>query len=189
MLLVLACAATEQPELGGPMDRMPDHTHTSPSGAWTAEVLGGHLTVRGPDQELDLGAEVLPGMAFSPDERTLVFARHRGGPLSDLYLLELGGDTPQPLTTWDSFEDRPAFSPDGTRLAFFSGRTGYASLYVMQMETRAITQITNVGLELRKKRPGHAPEEFVPPPEGTDLRWEGDFVRWTAVGIPIAVRP
>lgn len=171
------------------MDRMPDAEVTA--GEWTATVDAGRLTLRGPDGDRELGADVLPHVAFAPDHGAMVYARHADdSPIADLWMVALPPDDagPRRLTDDPSYEDRPVFSPDGTRVAFFSGRTGYPSLFVMDLSTGETRQLTNVGLEKRKKRPGHAPEGFVPAPERGSPTWT-DAIRWTAEGVPVEVRP
>ncbi|MFZ5475306.1 MAG: TolB family protein [Myxococcota bacterium] len=184
LLLPLACAPAPQPELGGVMDRMPDAEAVA--GDWTARVDAGRLSLAGPDGDFDLGADVLPGMAFAPDGGSLVFARHAAdSPLADLWLVTLPPGEPRRLTDDPSFEDRPVFSPDGRKVAYFSGRSGFAALWVTDLATGETTQLTNVGL---KRRPGHAPLGFVPPPEAGAPTWT-DAIRWTAEGVPVEVRP
>ena len=86
---------------------------------------------------------------FSPDGRKLVFAISREGQ-RDIAVVELdaGGD----LLAEGAFDlaiatpgtDRdPAWSEDGTELVFASDFSGIFNIYALNLETRALRQITN----------------------------------------------
>jgi hypothetical protein len=81
--------------------------------------------------------------------------------------------------------DRPALGPDGV-VAFVSGRTGIASVYVLRPGQEPV-QLTNVGLERLKRRPGEPPPGFVPPPMGP-LSFEGHLLSWDGPDGPHEVR-
>lgn len=192
LLLPLACAPpaadAEVAPLAGPMDkRLPGRRTKSPDAAWEALVAeGGALRVRpfGDDtQAVAVDNEVLPEVAFSPDERFLVYARLDPMGESDLWLIAAPWTaTPVRLTDWVGTEDRPVVSPDGHAVAFVSGRTGIASLWTFPLADGATTavQLTNVGLEHVRHASGVAPEGFVPPPDQTTLRWDQDGLSWVA---------
>lgn len=59
-------------------------------------------------------------MAWAPDSKTLAFFSDCAAPdeQSDLYLTKLDGSAPRKLTALKGDEDSPAFSPDGTKIAF-----------------------------------------------------------------------
>ncbi|MFV0624410.1 amidohydrolase family protein [Sphingomonas sp. ac-8] len=61
----------------------------------------------------------------SPDGRTILFDL-----LGDIYALDAAGGTARPLLTGQAFETQPVFSPDGTRIAFLSDRSGATNLWV-----------------------------------------------------------
>jgi len=74
-------------------------------------------------------AEQLPG-GFSPDGTRLVFSQW-DGPSSDVYVLSLDGEhTSQPLLNEDFFEGFAAISPGGRWIAYSSGETGQAEIFV-----------------------------------------------------------
>lgn len=165
--------------MDGPRD------HVASEGRWTAEVVDGRLSVEGAGRRRDLGPGVLPELAWSGDQ--LVFPQGETAD-SDLLLVTLPDGLPERLTDWEGYEDRPAFSPDGTRLAFFAGRSGLPSLYVMDLGTRAVTQLTNAGVAPRAPRPGVAPEGFVPPPEEGPAAWsDAHTLTWVAGGRTLTV--
>lgn len=184
LVLLLACADPVAPEHGAPMDGLPDGALTA--GGWTAEVIRGRLTVRGGGVERVLGEAALPELAFAGDQ--LAWPATDGAEV-DLWAVRLPDGVPERLTDWPGYEDRPVYSPDGARLGFFSGRSGVVSLYVLDRASGAVTQVTNVGVETRRREPGRPPEGFVPPPDAGTLRWDAEGLSWTASGQPVRVRP
>jgi hypothetical protein len=189
VLLLLACAVATSPEPAPAeaMDGTPDTTLTHDG--WTFQLDRGHATVRGA-QTIKLGEGVLQNVAFSPTDSALIYAQATDSPLADLYLLNLESGTTARLTDWPGYEDRPAFNPDGSRLAFFSGKTGLPALFVADFANGTLAnpqQITNIGLET-KKRMGGPPEGYVAPPDDGVVIWT-DAVRWQAGGLTVEVWP
>src|SRR6478609_3182919 len=69
----------------------------------------------------------------SPDGRTLVFDL-----LGDLYTLPITGGQAKRITSGQAFDAMPAFSPDGSQIAFVSDRNGSPNLWVANADgTRA----------------------------------------------------
>ncbi len=62
----------------------------------------------------------------SPDGRTVVFDL-----LGDLYVLPIEGGTARRITSGPAFDLQPRFSPDGTRIAFTSDRSGGDNVWTM----------------------------------------------------------
>ena len=96
----------------------------------TAEKL---LSVRTPSE-----------LALSPDGRSLAFALHAtvadvgSFPPSDIYVLDQGADQPRQLTSGGDNSSSPAWSGDGTRIAFLSDRVtpGHHLPYTMSADGR-----------------------------------------------------
>lgn len=61
---------------------------------------------------------------------------------SDIYMVKTDGTDLQRLTTDESPDYMPGFSPDGKSIVFSSARSGAFYLYIMDLKTREITQIT-----------------------------------------------
>ena len=82
--------------------------------------------------------------------------------------------------------DRVALSPDGAWVAYVSGLTGLASVWVVEARAGATPrQLTNVGLEARPREPGKPPDGWVAPPhEEGSLRFDGDQLTWDAPDGP-----
>jgi Tol biopolymer transport system component/C-terminal processing protease CtpA/Prc len=75
--------------------------------------------------------------SLSPDRKEIAFVS--GG---DIWTVSAQGGTAQLLVSHPANEARPVFSPDGTRLAFVSNRTGGGDIYVLNLQTSDLTRIT-----------------------------------------------
>jgi Tol biopolymer transport system component/C-terminal processing protease CtpA/Prc len=75
--------------------------------------------------------------ALSPDGREIAFAS--GG---DIWTAPAQGGQARLLVTDPATESRPLYSPDGSRLAFVSTRSGAADIYVLTFATGELRRIT-----------------------------------------------
>ena len=73
----------------------------------------------------------------SPDGQSLVFDL-----LGDLYIMPITGGKATPLTTGMAFDAQPRFSPDGKSVVFVSDRSGGDNLWIMTLDKKDTTQIT-----------------------------------------------
>jgi len=74
----------------------------------------------------------LPGK-FSPDGRSIAFAREGADGNIDLYLISVTGQELKRLTSASSIEVSPAWSPDGKLMAFVSDRAGNPQVYLLDL--------------------------------------------------------
>jgi eukaryotic-like serine/threonine-protein kinase len=89
-----------------------------------------------------LGVETTPSL--SPDGKSVVYAKLTGLD-SALYLQRIGGRVPQRLSPLAPAQDaQPAFSPDGERIAFRSGRDG-GGIFVMSITGESVTRLLDSG--------------------------------------------
>jgi Tol biopolymer transport system component len=105
-----------------------------------ADGSGKHTAVRWPGKRPAFG--ISP--SWSPDGKRLVFdARSKGsealcrseGPCNDeLYLVKADGSGLRRLTRNAAHDAQAAWSPDGRKIAFISGRDGGAEIYVMNAD-------------------------------------------------------
>src|SRR4051794_15550546 len=61
-----------------------------------------------------------------------------------VYVMNADGSGQTRLTR-GAFANTPAWSPDGSKIAFSSSETGKEGIYVMNPDGRAIAQLTNTG--------------------------------------------
>ena len=71
--------------------------------------------------------------AISPDRSEIAFVS--GG---DIWTVPAAGGEARLLVSHEADESRPVYSPDGTRLAFISDRTGGGDIYVLTLATGAL---------------------------------------------------
>jgi hypothetical protein len=75
--------------------------------------------------------------AVAPNRAEIAFVSS-----GDIWTAPLGGGEAHLLVSHPAVESRPLYSPDGTRLAFVSDRTGGGDIYVLQLATGALKRIT-----------------------------------------------
>ena len=84
---------------------------------------------------------------ISPDGKNIVFC-YKG----DIYKVAATGGEAVRLTTQDSYESSPVWSPDGKQIAFASDRYGNADIFVMPAEGGSAKRLTmNSAAETRRK--------------------------------------
>jgi Tol biopolymer transport system component/tRNA A-37 threonylcarbamoyl transferase component Bud32 len=108
----------------------------------------GDLGPRAPANATETHLTTDPGMetypSLSPDGKWVVYAGDQAGN-RDIFLRAVGGENPIDLTR-DSpaDDDQPAFSADGERIAFRSGREG-GGIFVMGRTGEAVRRVTDRG--------------------------------------------
>ena len=75
--------------------------------------------------------------AISPDHSEIAFVS--GG---DIWTVPFGGGEARLLVSHPATESQPIYSPDGTRLAFISARTGAGDIYVLNLKSGDVKRIT-----------------------------------------------
>ena len=91
----------------------------------------------------------------SPDGRTIVFDL-----LGDLYAVDADGGTARAVDRGMAFDGQPAFSPDGTMIAFTSDRSGAENIWLSRPDGSGARQISH----------NDGPDEYVSPAWSTDGR-------------------
>ncbi|MEO5816153.1 MAG: DPP IV N-terminal domain-containing protein [Gemmatimonadaceae bacterium] len=92
------------------------------------------------DARSSIAAAPLPSMAepsLSPDHREIAFVS--GG---DIWTVPYGGGEARLLVSHPATESKPLYSPDGTRLAFVSNRTGNGDVYVLTLASGDLRRVT-----------------------------------------------
>lgn len=92
-----------------------------------------------------------PDVAVSPDGRTIVFTM-----LGHVFSLPSIGGTAEQLTFGPYYDNDPAFSPDGSKVAFTSDRDGSdGNIFVLTLKDRQLSQLTH---EARAGRSAWSPD-------------------------------
>lgn len=81
---------------------------------------------------------------FSPDGKRVAYSTWAAGGFRDVVLVDMESGTVERLTHDRAIDQNPQFSPDGKQLFFASDRTGIFNIYVLDLGTRALSQVTNV---------------------------------------------
>ena len=79
---------------------------------------------------------------WSPDGNKIAVNIAAGGQDFDIYVMNKDASGLTQLTTHTDQDIQPAWSPDGSQIAFVSRRTGREEIFVMGSDGSAITQIT-----------------------------------------------
>jgi Tol biopolymer transport system component len=132
----------------------------------------------------DAGLEQYPTLA--PDGKTFLFVSSAAGN-QDIYLRRVDGRNAINLTRSPAADTQPAFSPDGSQIAFRSSRDG-GGIFVMGATGESVRRLTTVGYN-----PSWAPDgsriAFSMEPVALNPRLRGSLVRlWTADAATGATR-
>jgi len=95
------------------------------------------LLFAGPGVKAQATLPSLSDPAISPDGHEISFVS--GG---DIWTVASGGGEAHLLVTHPATESRPLYSPDGTKLAFVSTRTGAGNIYVLALATGELMRLT-----------------------------------------------
>lgn len=113
---------------------------------------------------------------IDPAGERVVFSQDRAGAGRDLFVLSLGGGTPQRLTDDAANDLQPSWAPGGDRILFSSDRDGIFNVYGVGVDGSALLRLTNV-----------VTGAFQPSlaPDGRHLAW----VTYSSRGYDVAVAP
>jgi Tol biopolymer transport system component len=79
----------------------------------------------------------------SPEKRLIAFTSTNENGNPDIYTMHADGSNLTNLTNNAAHDINPFWSPDGTRIAFQSDRSGLMQIYIMNVDGSNVTQITN----------------------------------------------
>ncbi|MDE0088500.1 MAG: hypothetical protein OXU23_22445 [Candidatus Poribacteria bacterium] len=108
---------------------------------------------------------------WSPDGKKIAFTRlmnKRTQASFELFVMNADGTDLQRLTDNKVGDSYTSWSPDGKRIAFDSERSGDSEVHVMELATRAVTQLT--GIEGAESERGSVVPDWSP--DGTQIVYE-----------------
>lgn len=96
--------------------------------------------------------------AWSPDGKMIAFTSNRNDPFpatcnglsgcnDDIFVMPATGGTPVQLTFGTGADEFPQFSPDGQLIAYNSDESGAMAIYTVDLETLAVTKLTEDSLQ------------------------------------------
>jgi len=101
--------------------------------------------------------------AWSPDGTKMVFTSPCKQDAetynqSSLYMMNADGSDLTPLTTAPGGDFDPAWAMDGKRIAFTSLRDGNKEIYVLNLESKQLSRLTNTGRDEEDSQPFWSPD-------------------------------
>jgi Tol biopolymer transport system component len=91
--------------------------------------------------DLQAGAFFAP--EWSPDGKLIAFqVMPTDSQNSDIYIMNADGSEKKPLVSGEGDNTRPHWSPDGRHIAFSSNRTGKWEIFIVEVATGTIFQVT-----------------------------------------------
>jgi tricorn protease len=115
--------------------------------------------------------------ALSPDGKEVAFAS--GG---DIWVAPSGGGEAHLLVSGPAEESRPLYSPDGTRLAFQSTRTGANDIYILTLASGTLQRITYSDAGITLDAWSHDGQWLYFSSSANDVAGENDIFRVLATG-------
>jgi TolB protein len=80
---------------------------------------------------------------FSPDMKHIVFRRMLGEMNSEVFIADADGTNARNLTNHPAFDGWPAWSPDGTLIAFASNRNARYQIFIMRPDGSDVRLVAN----------------------------------------------
>ena len=99
----------------------------------------------GRERLVPTGPGMVRGASFSPSGREVAVTRSGGKGDSEIVLVSLDGGVTGRLTEGQTINVSPSFSPNGSQIAFCSGRTGSPQIYVMGTGGGQARRVTSRG--------------------------------------------
>ena len=104
--------------------------------------------------------------SWSPEGKYILFRRNLGPTVEqpnaqqlDIFIMDADGSNEKRLTSHPKNDGVPTWSPDGRHLAFSSSRGGWREIYIIELSTGDIRQLTeNVDNDAFSSRPSWSPD-------------------------------
>jgi TolB protein len=106
-----------------------------------AEIYSFHLANRQITRLISGGVNTYP--AVSPDGKKIAFRRMLGTSNSEVFVANSDGSGAVNLTNNPAFDGWPAWSPQGTKIAFASNRAGNHEIFIMNPDGTGVRKVAN----------------------------------------------
>lgn len=102
-----------------------------------SQPLNGDGSASGPATAVTSGTSRRNSLpVVSPDGRSVAYVSTRQGELPNVWVADIDGGNPTPLTTDEAADHKPTWFPDGKRVAYLSTRGQTRGLWAIDMATR-----------------------------------------------------
>ena len=133
----------------------PDHPRDDPTGQRIVYVGSDsksilQINADGSGQKTLLSnSQTFGSPAYSPDGKRIAYSRYAATTVNgytvyspDIFVTNLVDGTTKRIVGHSAYDTGPTWSPDGTRIAFESSRSGKAQIYTVSASGGAVTRIT-----------------------------------------------
>ena len=112
---------------------------------WVVSLDGGQPAELTHERRADVQ---ISGVSWAPGGDFLVYASNKGQSGSlDLWVISADGQHDEALTTDAATDWMPAWSPDGSRIAFVSNRAGLDALYLINLDGSGLRKLADLAYE------------------------------------------
>jgi len=87
--------------------------------------------------------EIVPTAGIAGTQGRIAYMSVRDNNNQDIFVLDVAKGSARRLTRYKGYDNNPAWSPDGQRIAFETNRGTGRQIYVMSATGRAVTPVTN----------------------------------------------
>ena len=154
------------------------------------------------------GGQTYLSPKWSPDGKWLALTSTDGSPdgMTDVCVMDIEGNQFTNLTQWSGIDEVGSWSPDGSKIVFFSNRDGNGEIYVMDSNGKNQVNLTNhpaldaaptwspdgTQIAFQSNREGGQDDIYVMNPDGANIinlthhPWEDRAPAWSPDGRWIA---
>jgi Tol biopolymer transport system component len=141
--------------------------------------------IGGPAVQVASGVTEAPSFDPSGSGALLVSMRIPGEEGTALVIVEADGST-RTVVGAGCHNERAAFSPDGTRIAFFSDASSVPAVWIAPVSGSWRRQMTNLGM---RREPGRKPEGYLAPPLRGALAWTSSGIEYDSRDGAVLIGP
>src|SRR5688572_19572757 len=135
-----------------------------------SQSLSGDGSASGPATAVTTGTSRRNSLpVVSPDGRRVAYVSTRQGELPNVWMIDVDGSNPTPLTTDEAADHKPTWFPDGKRVAYLSTRGRTRGLWAIDTATRREELVFDLAVAERYSAPTGRLAEFQISPSMTRI--------------------